>query len=90
MTGKEMLWYLIDELLKGTYKINVFCNEFTRIYDLEVDYDELSIDENYEFNKLCEMTARFSDDKEELIIPEMYCSEAKIRDKVNTIVERLK
>lgn len=53
-------------LLNGSYKINVFCNEFTRIYDLEVDYDELSGDENYEFSKLCEMIGRFSDDEEEL------------------------
>lgn len=90
MTGKESLWYLMDGLLKGSYKINVFCNEFTRIYDLEVDYDELSIDENYEFSKLSEMTGRFSDDEEELKIPKMYYSEAEIRDKVNTIVEKLK
>ena len=90
MTGKESLWYLIDGLLNGSYKINVFCNEFTRIYDLEVDYDELSIEENYEFSKLCEMTGRFSDNEEELKIPKMYCSETKIRDKVNTIVQKLK
>lgn len=36
------------------------------------------------------MTGRFSDDEEELKIPKMYCSEAEIRDKVNTIVEKLK
>ena len=62
MTEKESLWYLINELLNGSYSVNIFCNEFTRIYDLEVDYDELSLNENYEFSKLCEMTGRFSDD----------------------------
>lgn len=90
MTGKESLWYLINGLLNGSYAINIFCNEFTRIYDLEVDYDELSPDENYEFGKLCEMTGRFSDDEEELKIPNMYCSENEIRDKVKNILEKLK
>lgn len=90
MTGKESLWYLINGLLNGSYPINIFCNEFTRIYDLEVDYDGLSPDENYEFGKLCEMTGRFSDNEEELKIPNMYCSENEIRAKVKNILEKLK
>lgn len=90
MTGKESLWYLINGLLKGSYTINIFCNEFTRIYDLEIDYDELSPDENYEFGKLCEMTARFSSDEEELKTSNIYCSENEIRDKVKSIVKKLK
>jgi hypothetical protein len=90
MRGKESLWYLINGLLNGSYAINIFCNEFTIIYDLEVDYDELTPDENYEFGKLCEMTGRFSNDEEELKIPNMYCSENEIRDKVKNIVEKLK
>ncbi|TRW21914.1 hypothetical protein FL857_11970 [Criibacterium bergeronii] len=90
MTERESLWYLINGLLNGSYSINVFCNEFTRIYDLEVDYDELSPEENYEFGKLSEMTARFSDDEEELKIPNMYYSENEIRNKVKCIFNKLK
>ena len=90
MTEKESLRYLINGLINGSYAIKIFCSEFTRIYDLEVDYDELSSDENYEFGKLCEMTGRFSDDEEELKIPNMYCSENEIRNKVKYIVNKLK
>ena len=52
MTEKEQLWYLIDKLLKDEYQIKIFCDEFTRIYDLEIDYDDLSIQENKLFNEL--------------------------------------
>ena len=42
MRAKEQLWYLINGVLSGTYDIKTFCSEFTRIYNLEVDYEELS------------------------------------------------
>ena len=42
MTGKEQLWYLINGVLDGSYDIKTFCLEFTRIYDLEVDYDGIT------------------------------------------------
>ena len=46
MTEKEQLWYLIDKLIEKEYQVNTFCDEFTRIYDLEIEYDELSPQEN--------------------------------------------
>ena len=49
MTEKEQLWYLINGVLNNTYDIKTFCFEFTRIYDLEVDYEQLSEQENSEF-----------------------------------------
>ena len=55
MTEKEQLWYLINGVLNDTYDIKTFCSEFTRIYDLEVDYEQLSEQENSEFGDLCEM-----------------------------------
>lgn len=89
MTEKESLWYLINGLVKGSYIVKTFCNEFTRIYDLEVDYDELSKEENRLFGELCEMTGRFSDDDDELKIPNMYFSEKDIMAKVRQIKEVL-
>ena len=47
---------------------------------LQIQFIILNMLEN-----LCEMTGRFSDD-EELRIPNMYCSQTEIRDKVNIIV----
>lgn len=88
MTEKEELWYLINGLLEGTYIIKTFCSEFTRIYDLEIDYDVLTDEENKEFGDLCEMAGRFSDDLEELKIPNMYFSENEIFNKVKEIKKK--
>lgn len=42
MTEKEQLYYLINGVLDGSYQVKIFCSEFTRVYDLEVDYEQLS------------------------------------------------
>lgn len=89
MTEKEELWYLINGLLEGTYTVKTFCSEFTRIYDLEMDYDILSEEENKEFGDLCEMAGRFSDDIEELKIPNMYFSKNDIIEKAKEIKKRM-
>ena len=89
MTEKEQLWYLINGVLDGSYDIKTFCLEFTRIYDLEVDYDKLSEQENSEFGDLCGMAGRFSDDEEELKIPQMYYSGDQILDKVRNLKRKL-
>lgn len=85
MTEKEQLWYLIDKLIEKEYQVNTFCDEFTRIYDLEIDYDELSPQENQLFSELSSMTGRFSDNEEELKIPNMYFGADDIIDKVKEI-----
>ncbi|WP_028235175.1 hypothetical protein [Pseudobutyrivibrio sp. MD2005] len=90
MTEKEQLWYLIDKLLDDKYQIKDFCNEFTRIYDLEVDYDELSTLENKLFNELSSMTSRFSENEEDLKIPNMYYNEKDIISKAKEIVSIIK
>ena len=42
MTEKEQLYYLINGVLDGSYQVKTFCSEFMRVYDLEVDYEQLS------------------------------------------------
>lgn len=86
MYPKDSLWYLIFALIDNKYDINTFCNEFTRIYDLELDYSQLNIIEHKNFKELSEMTGRFSDDEEELKIPKMYVSEEEVRKKVKQII----
>ena len=90
MTDKEQLWYLINEVLNDTYDIKTFCSEFTRIYDLEVDYEQLSEQENSEFGDLCEMTGRFSDDDDELKMQNMYYSKENILEKARYVKQKLK
>lgn len=89
MTEKEQLWYLVNGVLNGTYDIKTFCSEFTRIYDLEVDYEQLSEQENSEFGDLCKMTGRFSDNDDELKIPNMYYSKENILDKARCVKQKL-
>ena len=89
MTEKEQLWYLINGVLSGTYDVKTFCTEFTRIYNLEVDYEQLSEQEKLEFGDLCEMAGRFSDNEEELKIPNMYYSKENILNKTQSIKQTL-
>ena len=89
MTEKEQLWYLINGVLNDTYDIKTFCSEFTRIHDLEVDYEQLSEQENSEFGDLCEMAGRFSDDDDELKIPNMYYSKENILEKARYVKQKL-
>lgn len=89
MCDREQLWYLINGLLKGTYSPNTFCNEFSRIYDLETDYEHLSLLERKNFSELSEMASRFSDDAKEIKIPNMYFSENEIIEKAKSIKEEI-
>ena len=86
----EILWYLIYGLFVGSYSIKTFCSEFTRIYNLEIDYGDLTNDENKEFGDLCEMAGRFSDNLGELQIPNMYFNEREIREKAKQVVRKLR
>ena len=89
MSDREQLWYLINGLLKGTYSPSTFCYEFTRIYDLETDYKHLSLLERKNFAELSEMASRFSDDSDELKIPNMYFCENKIIEESKSIKEEI-
>lgn len=89
MSDREQLWYLINGLLKGAYSPSTFCDEFARIYDLETDYGHLSLLERKNFDELSEMASRFSDDAEELKIPNMYFSENEIIEKAKSIKEEV-
>lgn len=89
MTNKEKLYSLIHSLIQESYDIKLFCNEFSQIYDLELDYTTLTPLENSLFNELSELTGRFSDNAEDLKIPNVYYSEQDIRSYVSEISTKL-
>lgn len=89
MTTREQLQYLIWGLLNESYDIKTFCMEFTRIYNLETDYSQLSHQENSEYSDLCDMAGRYTADKEELKIPNMYFSKEEILARVQKVKENL-
>ena len=90
MKHKEQLWYLIEGVLNGAYDVQIFCDEFTRIYDLEIDYDELSQKEKTIYGELSEMAGRFSNTEEKLGGVNVYFNEKEILDKVKEVKDLLK
>ena len=66
MAERDRLWYLINSLINGTYSPMIFCEEFTRIYDEEVDYNFLSYEEKQNFAEMSEMASWYSEDNSKL------------------------
>lgn len=89
MNDKEQLYYLIKEFRKGSYNTEDFCDEFTKVYDLETNYRNLTLEENKYFNELSNMTARFSQDEEDLKVPNLYYNEGEIIKKVIEVINTL-
>jgi len=89
MTNKEKIVYLINGVINNSYDIETFCDEFTRIYDLEINYKELTDMERKELHDLCEMASRYSENEYELSIPNMYCSGTEILKKVTEVKAKL-
>ncbi|WP_429948360.1 hypothetical protein [Enterococcus sp. AZ101] len=89
MTKKEQLYYLLNGLNDGEIEINNFTNQFMKIFDLEIDYDELSKKEYIVLGNVSDMSARFSDNAEDLKLPNVYYSEKKIRDEVSHALKEL-
>ena len=89
MTKKEQLYYLLNGLSHGEIEINNFTIQFTKIFDLEIDYDELSEKEYTVFDNLSDMAGRFSDSAEDLKLPNVYYNEKLIRDEVSYALKEL-
>ena len=89
MTNKEKIIYLINGVINNSYDIETFCDEFTRIYDLEINYKELTDMERKELHDLCEMASRYSGNEYELSIPNMYCSGTEILKMVTEVKAKL-
>lgn len=60
-----------------------------KIFDLEIDYDELSKEEYTILGNVYDMVARFSDSVEDLKLPNVYYSEKQIREEVTRSLEAL-
>lgn len=89
MTKKEQLYFLLNGMDNGEIEINTFINQFIKIFDLEIDYDELSKDEYTILGNVSDMAARFSDSEEDLKLPNVYYSEKQIREEVTRSLEAL-
>ena len=87
MKEREQLWKLIDGLTDNRINIETFCRNFTRIFDLEIDYDTLSEEEEEAFDKLSTIAARFSAFEEDLVkYPNVYSSEHDVKTEAKKIL----
>lgn len=82
MTPKEQLYYLTNEFIKGNYDTETYCNQFTIIFDTEINYEDLNEVENKLFLELCSVTARFSPSEEDLSIENTYYNEQEVKEEV--------
>lgn len=89
MTVKEKLYYLLYHYKDGEYDTNTFCDQFTIIYNTEVDYNTLSETEHKVFRELDRITSRFSPYKEDFKIPNLYHNEHEVKSKVEEVINRL-
>ncbi|MDR2946036.1 MAG: hypothetical protein LBV79_04755 [Candidatus Adiutrix sp.] len=89
MDAREQLLYLLEHFYKGNYTTDIFADEFERIYNLELDYDTLSEAEYMLFHDLSLVAGRFSPFEDDLKIPNVYFSEAEVKDKAAQVYLKL-
>ncbi|MDA9472899.1 hypothetical protein [Enterococcus sp. 5H] len=88
-TEKEQLYALLTGLTSNEIGINEFTNKLIKIFDLEIDYDELTEEEYRLLGEVSDMSARFSDSLEDLKLPNVYYSEDQIRSEVDKVLKVL-
>ena len=75
--------------MQGSCMTETFCDMFSQVYDLEVDYKQLSEEERAVFRDLSDIASRYSDNDEDLKIPNVFFDEASIKEKVKEISLKL-
>ncbi len=89
MNPIDKLYYLLREYRKGNYSDSIFCDQFTQVYNIELNYDMLEELEHKLFRELAEHTARFSEYEEDLTIPNVFYSGKDIKSKVEEVFQTL-
>lgn len=78
--------YLTNKMSERT-----FCNEFYRLYDLEIDYDTLTKEERQTFHELSHIRGRFSQYEEDFkSCSDFFCTKAQVRQKALETEQKLK
>ncbi|MBS4169096.1 hypothetical protein [Parachlamydia sp. AcF125] len=93
MYGKEdkrRIYALIDLYLSGNIDEPKFCEEFHSSYNLELDYDSLTDEEQEAFASLGEVTGRFSEFAEDhLKYPGIYYTKEELRRQISETRKKL-
>ena len=87
MQAKEKLSYLIEEYLAGEYTTAAFCDEYTLVYDLELEKSRLKECELAFFESICKLAERFSPYQEDIMNYDFFISESTFREKFANIIK---
>ena len=89
MKPKEQLMYLLEHYNSGNYTVDVFVDEFYRIFNFETEDSDLSQLEISLFSELSLIIGRFSSCEEDLKMPNAYFSETDVKKKAKEIYNSL-
>ena len=90
MESKKQLYYLLEHYYKGEYTAETFADEFSRIYNLELDYRTLSEVEEKWMKELVEVTNYFSPFGEDFNnFPKFYSNEQDVKNKATEVYQQL-
>ena len=88
---KRRIYYLIDIYLSEIIDEATFCDEFYYCYDLELDSETLTENENEAFIQLGKVVDRFSKFEEDIKeYPDFFCTEKELKQKIIETREKLK
>ncbi len=88
---KQKIYHLIDMYLSNKISEPTFCNEFYCLYDLGLDFDTLTKDEDQAFYELSNITCRFSQYEEDFkSCPDFFYTKAQVRQNVIETEQKLK
>jgi len=90
MDEREQLNYLLEHYYKGNYAIDVFVEEFHRIYNLELDSETIPHEEYSLMGELSVIVGRFSPFEEDLAITNVYFNENDVKKKATEVYLKLK
>jgi hypothetical protein len=89
MNANEQLMYLLEQYHKDNYATDVFADEFSRIYNFEIDDTSLSSEEDMLMKGLSIITGCFSPYEEDLKIPNVFYEEKNVKQKASEIYLKL-
>ena len=82
-TDKRRLYELMERFLDGKMDEPNFCDEFYYSYDLSLDYDTLTNEENHAFKELSNITSRFSEFEEEhKELPDFFYTKEELQQQI--------
>ena len=89
-TDKRRLYQLMAMYLAGEIDESTFCDDFVPSYDVELDHDTLTKEENRAFYELARITGRFSEfEKDHKEYPGVFYTAEDVRLKILEAKERL-